>query len=45
MREDTVGFYRRETIRELQELVAAMGQASAGSRPFWVGNLMMPVPA
>ena len=45
MREDTGTFYRRETIRELQDLVTAMGQASADSRPLWVGNLMMAVPA
>jgi len=45
MREETGNFYRRETIRELQALVTAMGQASADSRPLWVGNLMMPVPA
>jgi len=45
MREDTGPAYRRATIRELQDLVAAMSQASPGSHPLWVGNLMMPVPA
>lgn len=45
MREDTGSFYRRETIRELQDLVKAVSGASAESGPLWVGNLMMPVPA
>jgi hypothetical protein len=45
LREDTSTFYRRETIRELQDLVKAMSEAGAGARPLWVGNLMMPVPA
>jgi hypothetical protein len=45
LREDTATFYRRESIRELQDVVKTMSQASADARPLWVGNLMMPVPA
>ena len=45
MRDDTGTFYRRETIRELQDLVNAMSQSDSNARPLWVGNLMMPVPA
>ena len=45
LREDTSTFYRRESVRELQDLVKAMGTAGASARPLWVGNLMMPVPA
>ena len=45
MREETGDFYRRETIRELQELIADISKAGSESRPRWTGNLMMPVPA
>jgi len=45
MRDATAGSYREATIRELADLVTAMGQASRDGGPLWVGNLMTPVPA
>ena len=45
MREETIPYYRRETVRELQELVTAMRDPATVSKPVWVGNLMMAVPA
>ena len=45
MREDTGSFYRRESIRELQELMAEIKRQGPRGKAPWVGNLMMPVPA
>ena len=45
MREDTGSFYRRESIRELQELMAEIERQGPRGKAPWVGNLMMPVPA
>jgi hypothetical protein len=45
LREDTATFYRRETIRELRELLMEISKPGSELQPRWTGNLAVAVPA